>query len=1482
MDERNVLKYMSYKMCLGKYIDNSQQPKTNIEFVQRSKKTVSLNSVSYGVSLLGVKFNRRIYQPGEIDAELDIVATNDQKEVPTAKAVSDFLLRRRVDLYIVQKDEKGQESNDKPPICIAQNYYVYEINPQLTQQSGGNMRMSVKLTIFSMDKLMTLDKYSKAYVVKKLGSGILDPESRSFGFGDKLIVVNRDHLRQLKYNQQMTISKLGAEVSVQIPSEFIHPYLVQYNETFYDFMARTANRCGEFLYFEDGKLILGLPESKNPYQLQQFQTVTYQNLSASPLKVDEYVRDSMKDGEGEVGDTNYSPVKKNAAGFPNDAFPLSAAYNAEVSVDEYFFPLYADKFTSFAREMGYVEKGGDIATQQVFSILESAVSSTDGIGAFVGAVAMDTGKAHKEGFDTANETNDDGNETYIDKYDRTEQGDGEKTVLFGSVRPDGWTTLRYYQDVRRYEEEQQRQMICIDLGTSFVALKLGEQIKVKGLDSLYVIVEIRLVSNEMWTRNYEKYDDGGASDKYSGKQSMKVFAIPVAEVKNAAGTFDKKPFPPVLPIQPIRKAEAQTAFVTDNEDPKYQGRVRIVYPWQSMNLPERKALADAEKTLMEKQQEYDEKKAQYDKMKAALDAWKSANAGKLRKWLARKKIEKGIEQTSDEITSLGPAIANYEELVKLLQEEADLVKKQCGNRGSDAAAALTAAAESLKTAYPDYSKDIKSLSKIKEPTSEDQARLTKLKSIDAIISRLTLMAGLLDNETPQAEVDANLRSLADLFETEIDSHQTVLSEKTYEKQACEQLKEKLEQDKANLDISEEDFKKTLDETVTQKDVEDAEEALKIAKESVTKARKNVDGKAKEYTNALSTMATPWIRVASPMATEGGGTFFKPMVGDEVLVNFESGNIERPYVVGSLYSKNILAPDERINRTVGPNLHANASIAIVSPNGHGITFKDPTKGDGFFTSVYPGLEVFNEYAGKIGASIPLPKTKDVTGGIRIGDRYGLYSIEMSSDKRSVSIKSSMGTVKLNAFTGITISAPNGDIKIEGKNVDIKAGNNLSLTSGTNIKKEVSSDTIRGFFLSKVDMGLGMAGSKPVEMFVEPFLDASLFRTVLEVFLKPIEGTMLVKSKRYLKLEAGSGKTVISKDRYKGWDPNKLEKMATSQEFFKEMMDAVNDMNDRLNKFKVLYRPLWTDAAQKRDAYLGMAKQYYKDNQLKEYVKKAMDIPTSEEWSDARKISVEDIKKMELKKTALWFRDSVAVKNAKDKEEKKKAKEEDKKSAIEEFSKQTEPVLNEFMKAIHTLHQHFDSFEHIYDDLDDQAGFILKSMKGAFDYARTLGFTPYDLNSIDKDSKPDKTFSTGIRTFKRQVAGIFMILVASHPDYKDKEFIKVDYLPDEMTVKKVKDSYLWNKFLGEMEEKAKHPLLQTVVDSLKDSLSEAVDADGWKKLFGEKEVWNDRKGGQILFSDDENSTVNLDGGAMSLEQQSQSYNLDKLKQLLAGLD
>lgn len=46
--------------------------------------------------------------------------------------------------------------------------------------------------------------------------------------------------------------------------------------------------------------------------------------------------------------------------------------------------------------------------------------------------------------------------------------------------------------------------------------------------------------------------------------------------------------------------------------------------------------------------------------------------------------------------------------------------------------------------------------------------------------------------------------------------------------------------------------------------------------------------------------TPWIRVLSPHAGSSQGIQFIPEIGDQVLVDFEGGDAESPYVVGSLY------------------------------------------------------------------------------------------------------------------------------------------------------------------------------------------------------------------------------------------------------------------------------------------------------------------------------------------------------------------------------------------------------------------------------------------------------------------------------------------------------------------------------------------------------------------------------------------------------
>jgi phage baseplate assembly protein gpV len=51
--------------------------------------------------------------------------------------------------------------------------------------------------------------------------------------------------------------------------------------------------------------------------------------------------------------------------------------------------------------------------------------------------------------------------------------------------------------------------------------------------------------------------------------------------------------------------------------------------------------------------------------------------------------------------------------------------------------------------------------------------------------------------------------------------------------------------------------------------------------------------------------SPWCRVATPMAGLLHGSYFIPNPGDEVLVAFEHGDANAPYVLGSLW--NALAP-----------------------------------------------------------------------------------------------------------------------------------------------------------------------------------------------------------------------------------------------------------------------------------------------------------------------------------------------------------------------------------------------------------------------------------------------------------------------------------------------------------------------------------------------------------------------------------------------
>jgi uncharacterized protein involved in type VI secretion and phage assembly len=76
----------------------------------------------------------------------------------------------------------------------------------------------------------------------------------------------------------------------------------------------------------------------------------------------------------------------------------------------------------------------------------------------------------------------------------------------------------------------------------------------------------------------------------------------------------------------------------------------------------------------------------------------------------------------------------------------------------------------------------------------------------------------------------------------------------------------------------------------------------------------------------------WARVATVMAGRDRGTFFLPEVGDEVLVAFDHGDINHPYVLGSLWNGEDTPPETNADGK-------NNIRTIKSRSGHEIIFDD---------------------------------------------------------------------------------------------------------------------------------------------------------------------------------------------------------------------------------------------------------------------------------------------------------------------------------------------------------------------------------------------------------------------------------------------------------------------------------------------------------------------------------------------------------------
>lgn len=152
----------------------------------------------------------------------------------------------------------------------------------------------------------------------------------------------------------------------------------------------------------------------------------------------------------------------------------------------------------------------------------------------------------------------------------------------------------------------------------------------------------------------------------------------------------------------------------------------------------------------------------------------------------------------------------------------------------------------------------------------------------------------------------------------------------------------------------------------------------------------------------------WARVVQAGAGKERGTLIVPEVGDEVLVGFEHGDFEAPYVLGGLHNGKDSVPRFSTDPVDGTS----GEIAVrgfVSRKGHKLEFVE-------------------------------------TDGITIASGDGKLVIKLDQKNSTIEITSGKD-VKVKASNGVSIDAGSGLLELKGQQVSMKADTQLKVEGNT---------------------------------------------------------------------------------------------------------------------------------------------------------------------------------------------------------------------------------------------------------------------------------------------------------------------------------------------------------------------------------------------------------------------------------------------------
>ncbi|MGC5533256.1 VgrG-related protein [Streptomyces sp. SR-10] len=206
-------------------------------------------------------------------------------------------------------------------------------------------------------------------------------------------------------------------------------------------------------------------------------------------------------------------------------------------------------------------------------------------------------------------------------------------------------------------------------------------------------------------------------------------------------------------------------------------------------------------------------------------------------------------------------------------------------------------------------------------------------------------------------------------------------------------------------------------------------------------------------------ASDWARTAQSGGT-GGGEAFIPEVGDEVLVGFEHGHLDRPYVLAGLYN----GQDRPGGGGGGGSPSAGApgapgaSSASGTPGASGASGGAGGTGDagGGGELVDPTTGAVNRraFASKSGNQLELLDAANGPQGVRLRTGDGKLTIDLDRKGTAIVIGSDGSVtieakeqVSIRAADGVALDAGRGALELTGESVTLTARKGVSVDGGT---------------------------------------------------------------------------------------------------------------------------------------------------------------------------------------------------------------------------------------------------------------------------------------------------------------------------------------------------------------------------------------------------------------------------------------------------